>query len=105
VHHKCVGCRSGTRYRREYAMLRSRGAMGMRSALGMMHAVPMSHPVMQQLCREAVGANLEGKWVVCRRHEPRRHERTKRQRNEQDAGDKLATALTARPVGMFCKKL
>jgi len=66
----------------------------MRSTLGMVHAVLMIHPGMQQLCRETVGANLQGKWVVRRRHEARGYEGTKRKRHEQDAGDELAAALT-----------
>jgi hypothetical protein len=49
---------------------------------------------MQQLWREAVGTDLEGKWPVCRRHKPHWHERAQSQRNEQDAGDKPAAALT-----------
>jgi hypothetical protein len=53
----------------------------------------MVHAVMKELRREAFGANFEGKSVVRRGHKPGRHERTKRQRNQQDADDKLAAAL------------
>lgn len=66
----------------------------MRRAPGMMHSVRMVHPMMEELCREAIGANLERKWVVRPEHESCGHERTQRQRKEQDAGDKLATPLT-----------
>ena len=54
----------------------------MRSAPGMVHSVRMIHSVMQELCREAVGANFEGQCAICRRHEARGNERTKRQRDE-----------------------
>jgi hypothetical protein len=54
---------------------------------------------MQQLCREAVGADLEGKSVIRRRHEPGGDERAHRQRDNQYAGDKLATALTHEALG------
>jgi len=60
----------------------------------MVHSVRMVHPIMQELCREAVRANLDRKWVVRVEHESCGHERTQRQREEQDAGDKLATPLT-----------
>ena len=65
----------------------------MRHGTRMVRTDSVSHVVMQELRREALGADFEDKRMVRSRHESRRHERTKRERNQQDAGDKLMAAL------------
>lgn len=84
--------RSGARYRGKCTVLGACGIMRMRRGTRVVHTVSMIRAAMKELRRKTFRTNCEGKWVVRRRHEPSRHECTKRERNQQDAGDQLATA-------------
>ena len=71
-------------------MLGSGGAVVM-SGTGTMRALLMLHCVMKELRWKAFRADLKGKCMVRCGHEARRHERTRRQCEQQDADNQLAT--------------
>lgn len=85
-----VRCRRRTGYRSEYAMLGLGGIVVMSAAAGAVRALLVIHAVMKELRRKTFGADLKGKCMVRCGHEARRHERTRRQCEQQEADTQLA---------------
>lgn len=66
----------------------------MRCAMRVVRAMPVIHGLVEELRREAVGADCKGKYVAVRRHKAHGYERTKSERDQQDARDQLAASST-----------
>lgn len=59
-------------------------------AMRAMRAMRIIHAVVQELRRKAVGADLQGECMARCRHEAHRHERARRECEQQDAGNQFA---------------